>query len=104
MTIKYNDIEFNVVDNADGTFTLTPASAFVYADVVAEYREVRDLVKRKVAYKQKIQDKLADVNDELTALRAKRDELKIVLDAANADPDGDPSNRTQFPNPKRESP
>lgn len=87
MTIVYNDIVFNVVDNGDGTFTLDPAALATAAELLVEYRAARDEVKRKVEYKQKIQDKLAEVNGELVTLRAQRDDLKLLL-AAN-DPDGD---------------
>lgn len=89
MTIKYNDIDFNVVDNGDGTFTLDPASVSSAADLVAAYRAVRNETRHAVGYKQKLVDKLATQNAKLQALRAERDDLKALLEAAGAGPDSD---------------
>ena len=89
MAITYNDTSFDVVDNGDGTFTLTPAAAFTAEALIAEYREVREEAKRLVAYKQKLQDQLADRNARLTDLRTRRDELKLLLETAGEAPDSD---------------
>jgi hypothetical protein len=89
MTIKYNDIDFDVTDNGDGTFTLAPVGAATAAELVAEYRAVRGETRRAVAFKQKLVAKLATQNAKLQALRAQRDDLKALLEAANAGPDDD---------------
>ena len=89
MTITYNDTAFDVVDNGDGTFTLTPVAAFSAADLIAEYREVREEAKRVVAYKQKLQAQIAARNARLIELRARRDALKLLLETAGNTPDSD---------------
>lgn len=89
MTIKYNDINFDVVDNGDGTFTLTPQTPVSAASLLAEYRAVREEAKRVVAYKQKLQGQLVVRNARLLELRAQRDALKAMLETAGEEPDAD---------------
>lgn len=87
--ITYKDLEFNVVDNGDGTFTLTPTSPATSAELLAEYRALRQEVRRLVELKQNRQDKLAAVNALLEDARARRDEIKVLLENAGEEPDGD---------------
>jgi hypothetical protein len=89
MTITYNDVTFDVVDNQDGTFTLTPTAAFSAADLIAEYRELREEAKRVIAYRLKLQTQFDDYGTQLTVLKARRDELKLLLETAGETPDDD---------------
>jgi hypothetical protein len=89
MTISYNDTTFDVVDNGDGTFTLTPTAAFTADALIAEYREIREEAKRLLAYRAKLQEQLADRNARLIELRDRRDALKLLLETAGNDPDED---------------
>lgn len=89
MAITYNDIEFDVVDNQDGTFTLTPVGPATAAELIAEYRKIRDEGLHIVAYRDKVQAQYIEKGDRLTELIARRDEIKALLEGAGEDPDGD---------------
>ena len=90
MSITYEDQAFDVVDNGDGTFTLTPTAPVSAADLIAEYRTIREDVKRLVSRREHQQAVVASTVAEIQALRSKRDELKLLLETAgNADLDED---------------
>ncbi len=89
MSITYNETDFEVIDNGDGTFTLTPVAAFTASDLIDEYRELREETKRIIAYRQKLQTQAADYSARLTLIRDRRDALKLLLDNAGEDPDSD---------------
>lgn len=82
MAIKYNDATFNVTDNGDGTFTLTPTAPVVAADLVAEYRVLREEAKRVLSRRDHFQAQAQAAVAELQALRDRRDELKLLLETA----------------------
>jgi hypothetical protein len=77
------------VDNGDGTFTLTPTAAFPAADLIAEYRELREEAKRVIAYRLKLQTQFDDYGARLTIMKDHRDELKLLLETAGETPDDD---------------
>lgn len=89
MSIRYNNMDFNVTDNGDGTFTLAPVAAATQAELLAAYRAARGEVRRAVAYRQKLQAKVAEKVAEIVILRAKRDDLNLLLVAAGVEPDSD---------------
>jgi hypothetical protein len=89
MAITYNEVTYDVVDNQDGTFTLTPQSDFTAALLIAEYRDLRQEGLRIVAYRDKLQAQYVDYGDRLTELITRRDELKTVLETAGENPDED---------------
>ena len=82
MAIKYEDQTFDVVDNGDGTFTLTPTAPVSADDLVAEYRVIRDEAKRLLSRRDRFQAKAQEAVAELQALRARRDELKLLLETS----------------------
>ena len=90
MAIKYEDQDFTVVDNGDGTFTLTPTAPVSADDLIAEYRVLREEAKRLLSRRDNFQAQAQAAVAELQALRASRDELKLLLETAgNADLDTD---------------
>lgn len=73
--------DFNITDNGDGTFTLTPKNASVGTKaLVDEYRAIK-------AKGLALLDHRNDINDKLQALVARRDEIKAILLAAGVDGD-----------------
>ena len=82
MAIKYEDQTFDVVDNGDGTFTLTPTAPVSADDLIAEYRVIRDEAKRLLSRRDRFQAKAQEAVAELQALRARRDELKLLLETS----------------------
>lgn len=94
MAISYNDATFDVTDNGDGTFTLTPTAPVSADALVAEYRVIREEVKRLVSRKDVQRAKLDATNAELVDVRARRDELKLLLETSgrtDVDEDLDPT-------------
>ena len=90
MAIKYEDATFDVVDNGDGTFTLTPTAPVSADDLIAEYRVIREEAKRLLSRRDNFQAKAQEAVAELQALRARRDELKLLLETSGrADADDD---------------
>jgi len=89
VSITYNETTFDVVDNGDGTFTLTPTAAFSADVLIAEYRELREEAKQLIAYKQRLQEQLTDRNARIVELRDRRDALKLLLETAGNTPDDD---------------
>jgi hypothetical protein len=89
MSITYNNITFDVVDNGDGTFTLTPTRPATAVELIAEYRQIRDEGLGIVAYRLKLQTQYVDFGDQLAALITRRDEIKTLLEGAGENPDGD---------------
>ena len=82
MAISYNDATFDVVDNGDGTFTLNPTAPVSADDLVAEYRVIREEAKRLMSRRDAFQAKAQEAIAELQALRARRDELKLLLETS----------------------
>ena len=82
MAIKYEDATFDVVDNGDGTFTLTPTAPVSADDLIAEYRAIREEAKRLVSRRDGFQAKAQKTVAELQVLRARRDELKLLLETS----------------------
>ena len=82
MAIKYEDATFDVVDNGDGTFTLTPTAPVSADDLIAEYRVIREEAKRLLSRRDNFQAKAQEAVAELQALRARRDELKLLLETS----------------------
>lgn len=76
--------DFNLTDNGDGTFTLAPKDPSIEtAELVTEYRRIRDRALALLATRD-------DINTELQALAARRDELRTLATTAGvADPDDD---------------
>ena len=90
MAIKYEDQSFDVVDNGDGTFTLTPTAPVTADALIAEYRAIREEAKRLLSRRDNFQAKAQEAVAELQALRARRDELKLLLETSGrADADED---------------
>ena len=82
MAIKYEDQTFDVVDNGDGTFTLTPTAPVSADDLIAEYRVIREEAKRLLSRRDAFQAKAQEAIAELQVLRARRDELKLLLETS----------------------
>ena len=82
MAISYDDATFDVVDNGDGTFTLTPTAPVSADALVAEYRVLREEAKRLLSRRDNFQAKAQEAVAELQALRARRDELKLLLETS----------------------
>ena len=82
MAISYNDSTFDVTDNGDGTFTLTPTAPVSADDLIAEYRVIREEAKRLLSRRDNFQAKAQEAVAELQALRARRDELKLLLETS----------------------
>ena len=83
MTIKYNDRTYDAVDNADGTFTLTPTAPAISASVeelIVEYRALRGKAESLLDHREQ-------VNGKLQVLKARRDELKVLIQTSGVDPD-----------------
>ena len=82
MTIKYEDQDFDVTDNGDGTFTLTPTAPVSALALRTEYRTLREdvvrLASRRVAHKARLDATIAA----LTAVKARRDALKLLLETS----------------------
>lgn len=77
--------DYDITDNGDGTFTLTP-KALAPIDTVAllmEYRAIRDRGLALLAQRN-------DISAELGILVARRDEIRAILVASGyANPDDD---------------
>jgi len=73
---------YDITDNGDGTFTLTPKTlpSIDTLALVIEYRSIRD---KGIA----LLDHRSQINDRLTALAARRDEIKAILQTAGIDGD-----------------
>ena len=69
--MNYDD--YDIIDNGDGTFTLTPKTlpAIDIDALKAEYQAVRDTAQALLAHRN-------DVNVKLQELAARRDELKAI--------------------------
>ena len=81
--MNYDD--YDITDNGDGTFTLTPKVALEIdtAALLAEYRAIRD--EGKVLLSQR-----NDINAILATMVARRDEIRTLLvDSGYTDPDDD---------------
>jgi len=89
MAITYNNIDFDVVDNGDGTFTLTPQSPATAAELIRQYRSLRQEGLHIIERRQDLQAKHASLGDRLTELATQRDELKTLLENAGETPDDD---------------
>lgn len=77
--------DYDITDNGDGTFTLTPKVPLTIdiAALLAEYRAVRDQGKALLAQRN-------EINATLAMLVARRDEIRAMLIAAGyTDPDDD---------------
>jgi hypothetical protein len=77
--------DYDITDNGDGTFTLTPKVPLTIdiAALLAEYRAIRDQGKALLAQRN-------DINATLTLLVARRDEIRAILVASGyTDPDDD---------------
>lgn len=73
--------DFNITDNGDGTFTLTPKDGSILTkELVAEYRKIKEQGAALLAHRNQI-------NTKLQALVARRDELKAIAQGAGVDPD-----------------
>lgn len=72
--MNYDD--YNITDNGDGTFTLTPKTlpAIDLAALKEEYQSIRDQAVTLLAHRD-------EVNAKLQALAARRDELKAIYQA-----------------------
>jgi len=78
--------DYDITDNGDGTFTLTPKVPLTVdtAALLAEYRTIRDEGKSVLAQRN-------GLNSLLATLVARRDEIRAILIAAgytNPDDDG----------------
>jgi len=75
---------FDITDNGDGTFTLTPKDPLTdIPELLAEYRNIRNTGLAILATRN-------DLNDKLAALVARRDEIRALLVAAGyGNPDDD---------------
>ena len=85
MTIKYNDRTYDAVDNGDGTFTLSPTAPQVNATVAQLKEEYRNIKAQAEA----ILHHRDSVNADLQALKARRDELKLLIQTSGIDPDSE---------------
>lgn len=77
--------DYDITDNGDGTFTLTPKVVLTIdtAALLAEYRAIRD--EGKVLLSQR-----NDINAILATMVARRDEIRTLLvDSGYTDPDDD---------------
>ena len=65
--------DFDLTDNGDGTFTLTPKNPVTdQATLIAEYRSIRDQAATLLAHRDEVIAKLQ-------ALAARRDEIRALL-------------------------
>lgn len=90
MAITYKNNTYDVVDNGDGTFTLEPTDPVVAAaDLIAEYRTLRAEAKSLNSLKSDLAANITKVTADLSAIRARRDDLKLMLETAGQTPDDD---------------
>jgi hypothetical protein len=82
MAITFKDSTFDVVDNGDGTFTLTPTAATPAEALIVEYRSLREEAKTLIAHRDQVVAKIQDLRD-------RRDALKLLLETAGNTPDED---------------
>ena len=77
--------DYDITDNGDGTFTLTPKVALTIdtAALITEYRAIRD---QGVA----LLTQRNDINGQLAPMVARRDEIRAILVASGyTNPDDD---------------
>jgi len=82
MAITYKDLTFDVVDNGDGTYTLTPQSPASATELIKEYRKLRDRITALIEHRIQI---VARIDE----MRTRRDEIKLLLETSGETPDDD---------------
>ena len=85
-------ILYDVNDQGDGTFQLSPAAQNVNLDTTAireELKRIRLEVKRLLGFQEKLSEKQAETTTALKGLEERRDNLATFLENAGVDTEPD---------------